>query len=238
MDFLAQARLRFKRLAAAEGLDGFNSEPVEAQLAALEAEARAGKGDPGAFRGRAARAGADVASSFGASARLVPPRRPSARAGSETFRMHCAMCHGAKGDGRGPALPGLNPKPARFDLPADVRRIPPAEYFRVVAVGVDGTGMTAFDDRLSEAQRWDAVNHLYSFSLSASAERGRALLASRRGSLPSELKDEATLASASQEELERRLAQAFPEDDAEERAAFAAALRLDEPEGGPPQEGP
>lgn len=175
VDFLVQARARFKRLAAAEGLDDFNAEPVDAQLAALEAEARAGKGDPGAFRGRAARAGADVASAFGATAAVVPPGQVSKKAGAEVYRMHCAMCHGAKGDGRGPAYPGLNPKPARFDDAAAMARIPPAELFRVVAVGVDGTSMTAFDDRLTEGQRWDVVYHLYSFTGHANAEAAAAV---------------------------------------------------------------
>lgn len=175
VDFLVQARARFKRLAASEGLDDFNAEPVDAQLAALEAEARAGKGDPGAFRGRAARASADVASAFGATAAIVPPGQVSKKAGAEVYRMHCAMCHGAKGDGRGPAYPGLNPKPARFDDAAAMARIPPAELFRVVAVGVDGTSMTAFDDRLTERQRWEAVYHLYSFTGHANAEAAAAV---------------------------------------------------------------
>lgn len=238
VDFLAQARERFARLAARERLDDFTREPVAAQLAALEAEARAAKGDPGAFRGRAARAGADLAAAFGASVRLAPPRRPSARAGAEVYRLHCAMCHGAKGDGQGPARPGLNPKPADFVEADDMRRIPPVEFFRVAAVGVDGTAMTAFDDRLSDAERWDAVNHLYSFTLAAAAAKGRARLAERRARLPAELKDEAVLAESSQEDLERRLAAAFPEDAPAERAELAAALRLDEPPGGPPPAGP
>ncbi|TBR16859.1 c-type cytochrome [bacterium] len=227
LEFLSQAGARFKRLAVSEGLDDFSRGPVEAELAALEAEARAASGDPGAFRGRAARAAADVAEAFGASARLVPPRPPSAAAGAETFRMHCAMCHGAKGDGRGPALPGLNPKPARFTEARDVRRTPPAQYFRVVSVGVDGTAMTAFDDRLSEEERWDVVAHLYSFTLAEPAARGRELLARRR--LPPEFRDQAALAQTSQDELHSRLAAAFPEDSPDARADLAAALRL----GGP-----
>lgn len=219
VDFLVQARARFKRLAAAEGLDDFNYEPVDAQLAALEAEARSGKGDPGAFRGRAARAGADVASSFGATAALVPPRHVSKKAGAEVYRMHCAMCHGAKGDGRGPAYPGLNPKPARFDRAADMARIPPAELFRVVAVGIEGTAMTAFDDRLTEQQRWEAVYHLYSFTGHANAEAAAAVQGEDHGPRgPSDGPDLGPAVAAVKAELSRVVSLAASGD------ASAAAL--------------
>lgn len=240
VDFLETAGIRFKRLADAEAVDEFVRGPVEAELAALVAIARSAKGDAGAFRGKAARAAAEVAAAFGATTALVPPRRPSALSGAETYRMHCAMCHGAKGDGRGPAYPGLEPKPARFDLHADLRLTPPAAYYRVASVGVEGTGMTAFDDRLSETQRWDAVQHLYAFLLAAPAARGRALLEERRSRLPADLRDDAFLAGASQVDIEKRLAEAFPADKDEQRAELAAALRLDEPSGGgaPPPSAP
>lgn len=226
--FLSQARKRFRKLADATGLDGFTRGPIEDALAGLEKDARSGRGDPAAFRARAARAGLELAAAFGASARPAPAERPSARAGAEVYRMHCAMCHGARGDGHGPARPGLEPKPASFADAEAMRRAAPADLFRVVTVGVDGTAMTAFDDRLSELQRWDAVQHIFSFTNPPeTVARGRALLESAR--LSDELESEGARAESSALELERRLAAVLPKATAEERASMAAALRLEEP---------
>lgn len=237
--FLAQAGARFKKLADAAGLDDFSRGPLEEALARLESDARAGRGDPAEFRSRAARTGWDLAAAFGASARPAPTERPSARAGAEVYRMHCAMCHGAKGDGHGPARPGLDPKPASFTDAAAMRRVPPADLFRIVTVGIEGTGMTGFDDRLSELQRWDAVNHLYSFTLSPDAVlRGLRALDADGGRLSAELRSEAGLAEASALELERRLAVVYPGADSEEKTAMAAALRLQEPAGRAAEERP
>ncbi|MBV6415991.1 MAG: hypothetical protein CMLOHMNK_00518 [Steroidobacteraceae bacterium] len=39
-------------------------------------------------------------------------------AGEKVFKTYCVTCHGAKGEGNGPAAAGLNPKPADFAIGA------------------------------------------------------------------------------------------------------------------------
>lgn len=72
--------------------------------------------------------------------------------GKEEYTHYCYACHGAKGDGHGPAAPGLRPPPRNFtigkfkfaavssgQLPND------ADFFRIVKGGLHGTAMLPWD---------------------------------------------------------------------------------------------
>lgn len=109
----------------------------------------------------------------------LPTAPPSLARGAEVYERYCAQCHGSRGAGDGPMAPGLAPPPADLTDPA-LGASSPVEFFRKVNVGVAGTGMPGFGDRLTLDDRWSVS--LYASMLrhpTADRERGRAVLLER-----------------------------------------------------------
>jgi mono/diheme cytochrome c family protein len=82
------------------------------------------------------------------------------------YQQHCAACHGAKGDGNGPAAVWLFPKPRNFSAGLFKIQSSPAgslptdqDLFEVVTRGMPGSSMPSFT-YLNEAQRRDAVEYV------------------------------------------------------------------------------
>ena len=87
---------------------------------------------------------------------LVTYHASAIAAGMAVYEEHCAACHGATGGGDGTSSPRSL---------ADLRSPPVArrhagELFWLVGHGVAERGMPAFEHRLSETQRWAAINFI------------------------------------------------------------------------------
>ncbi len=94
-----------------------------------------------------------------ASASNPSPADPASIArGGEVYVQNCQTCHGEQGRGDGPSAAGLTPPPA--DLRQHIPLHGDSELFAFVTNGIDGTAMPAWEDRLTEEQRWDVVNYL------------------------------------------------------------------------------
>jgi len=87
----------------------------------------------------------------------------SIAAGQATYAQNCAACHGAEGKGDGAAAAGLNPKPADFHA-AHVQGLSDGAIFYIITHGREGTAMVAWEEVLSEGQRWEVVNFLRTFA--------------------------------------------------------------------------
>jgi mono/diheme cytochrome c family protein len=83
-------------------------------------------------------------------------------AGAAIYQARCAICHGPRGRGDGPAAFTLRPRPV--DLTVHVPQHPPGEVHYWISEGVAGTGMPAWRDQLSEDERWDVVRFLYALA--------------------------------------------------------------------------
>ncbi len=120
---------------------------------------------------------------------LTPPpewfKQPSeinthAQNGQKLFTTHCAACHGEKADGKGPAVIALKDIWGIPAAPSDLRQPHlrcgdnPADIFRVLATGLNGTPMVSFDATLTEAQRWDIIAYIFSIRLSSGPVLGAA----------------------------------------------------------------
>ncbi len=86
-----------------------------------------------------------------------------AQAGETLFAIHCAACHGAEGKGNGSAAVGLMDIWEHQIQPADLTAAHyksgdrSEDWYRTIALGLDGTPMVGFHGMLSEAQIWDVI---------------------------------------------------------------------------------
>jgi high-affinity iron transporter len=91
----------------------------------------------------------------------LPTRALDIAAGRTLYAQNCASCHGAVGMGDGPAARGMTPPPPALGDAEAMADLTPALVFRVISVGIAGTPMIAWGDRLSADQRWDVVAYLH-----------------------------------------------------------------------------
>jgi mono/diheme cytochrome c family protein len=79
-------------------------------------------------------------------------------AGRTTFQANCAICHGPRALGDGPQAFLLQPRPVNLQLHVPQHAQGEVHYW--ITNGVAGTGMPAWKDTLSDAQRWEIVRYL------------------------------------------------------------------------------
>jgi high-affinity iron transporter len=91
----------------------------------------------------------------------LPSRALNVSNGRDIYQRECASCHGAAGLGDGPAALGMEPPPIPVGSAHDMLDATPALLYRVVAVGIKGTAMAGYADRLSPDDRWDVVAALH-----------------------------------------------------------------------------
>jgi high-affinity iron transporter len=131
-----------------------------------------------------------LAERYGVSLDELPARTPDPAHGAEVYRAHCAGCHGDLGRGDGPMGAGLDPAPSNLADWAALRNRSPLDFYRRVSIGVVGTAMPAFEDRLPPRDRWAAA--LYASTLRLPPVSGKA---------PSGLQDFAATGKMSDAEL-------------------------------------
>lgn len=93
----------------------------------------------------------------------VPPDDRSLAAGARIYQTDCAVCHGDTGRGDGPGGIRLVPRPADLRVHMAAGHTD-GQLFYWVTYGVSGTGMPAWQDGLTEQQRWDAINYIRTFA--------------------------------------------------------------------------
>ena len=81
--------------------------------------------------------------------------------GQISFKTNCAVCHGDKGDGNGPAGASLNPKARNFIAEKFKFGIKPEQVFTIISEGSKNTSMAAFG-QLSEDERWALTYYVLS----------------------------------------------------------------------------
>ncbi|MDB5691180.1 MAG: iron permease [Alphaproteobacteria bacterium] len=96
---------------------------------------------------------------------MAPAGAPDTARGGMLYAENCAACHGATGDGKGPAAAKLNPPPIAFKDKdrADQRSIFALD--QVITQGLDGTPMASFA-HLPADDRWALAFHVGSLSFS------------------------------------------------------------------------
>jgi high-affinity iron transporter len=86
--------------------------------------------------------------------------------GKAIYDRNCASCHGGLGGGDGPSARGMNPPPPAIGTRVAMHAVSPALMYRIVSVGVAGTPMLGWADKLSADERWNAVAYINSLRTS------------------------------------------------------------------------
>jgi copper transport protein len=90
----------------------------------------------------------------------VPASAASIAHGKAMYQKNCLPCHGPTGRGDGPAGQTLNPRPSNLQ----VHMVPGAhtdrQLFDWITDGFPNSPMPAFEDVLSEEERWHVLNYI------------------------------------------------------------------------------
>ena len=139
---------------------------LERKAAALE-RLIAGKNPPEAIALAARAAAADLIKAYPVP--LAPSAAPDLARGQTLYAQHCAACHGATGDGKGPDATGMDPPPIAFTDESRARERSLFALYQVIEQGLDGTGMRSFAD-LSPQDRWALAFYSGSLAYPKSSE--------------------------------------------------------------------
>lgn len=106
---------------------------------------------------------------MGAPENPVPADELSIQRGAQLYGIHCAMCHGATGEGNGNLSNWivLVARPANLTLPV-VQEKSDGSLFLTISLGIDGR-MPALNENLLVRERWDVVNFLRTLAAPATA---------------------------------------------------------------------
>jgi hypothetical protein len=70
--------------------------------------------------------------------------------------MACELCHGKRGEGKGPGAAAVPPPPGNFTCQATISEIPDGQLFGIIKNGSPGTGMPALKS-LKDKEIWQRV---------------------------------------------------------------------------------
>jgi high-affinity iron transporter len=85
---------------------------------------------------------------------VSPKAAPDLERAAELYQTQCVACHGAEGRGDGPAGAALEPAPTNFTEVTRYNGRSLLGLHTTITQGVDGTGMGAYSDTLSDKDRW------------------------------------------------------------------------------------
>jgi high-affinity iron transporter len=127
---------------------------------------------PDSVGARARALASGLAGRFGVVLDELPRVAPAIARGAEVYQANCASCHGVTGGADGAAAKGLDPAPTALRDWQLLSDRSPLDFYRRVSLGVVGTAMPAFEDRLSADDRWAVA--LYASLLRLPAPEGKA----------------------------------------------------------------
>ncbi|MBF0436989.1 MAG: c-type cytochrome [Magnetococcales bacterium] len=84
-----------------------------------------------------------------------------ARAGKIFFNKNCYVCHGEKGDGKGPRSDFIDPKPRNFLHPASRHKFSREHLFFTISDGINGTEMSAWKSVLTQQQMANVAEYVF-----------------------------------------------------------------------------
>ena len=99
----------------------------------------------------------------------VKPDADSVAQGKHTYSSQCAMCHGSSGDGKGDLAEDMKLKLYDYRDPEALKAYTDGDLFYILSKGNDK--MPGQGDRMTDAQKWNLVNYIRSFSKKSAAAK-------------------------------------------------------------------
>ncbi len=160
--FLEQAQERFGRVS--ESLDK-SSEPVKQKFSEVEVKIKS-KTNPDQIQIDVEQIQSEILNLFGVKIEYAPREPVSLDQGKLIYESNCKVCHGLTGKGDGPIASQLDPRPAILANPAITGDAETTAYdnFKIINVGIAGTGMTDWSKVLSETDIWNVSYYIRTFS--------------------------------------------------------------------------
>ncbi len=100
---------------------------------------------------------------------ILPSPQSLARGRQLYLEMQCANCHGINGEGNGPAANTLSDDFGNPIHPTDLTNYSDFKFarnvldvFRIFSTGLNGTPMPSFQQSLSDTDRWNLANYVWS----------------------------------------------------------------------------
>jgi len=84
----------------------------------------------------------------------IPADEKNFLAGADTYKDHCAVCHGIPGREKTGIASGMFPPPPQLFKGTGVTDDPPSETYWKAKNGIRLTGMPGFKDHLTDTQLW------------------------------------------------------------------------------------
>jgi mono/diheme cytochrome c family protein len=91
----------------------------------------------------------------------VKATKASIQKGKEIYENKCALCHGDKGDGKGPASAGIDPKPTNFKE-SHGEKMTDGEHFWKITQGRGA--MPSYGKDLTAEEKWHVINYINTFT--------------------------------------------------------------------------
>jgi mono/diheme cytochrome c family protein len=91
----------------------------------------------------------------------APLTEANGKAGSAVYKNHCVQCHGDRGDGHGQKSQELSVEPGNFTDSRKMGDLTDGQLYWQITKGRNP--MPAFEDKLSELERWQAVDYIRGF---------------------------------------------------------------------------
>jgi len=131
---------------------------------------------------------------------ISPETPPDLARGAALYQAQCTACHGAQGQGDGPAATRLDPKPVAFTDVARARVRSLLSLYETISQGVPGTSMQNFASLPAE-DRWALAFYVGAFAYPSAAQQEGARLWTKDDAVRRRIPNLAALSRATEHEL-------------------------------------
>lgn len=81
----------------------------------------------------------------------------------QVWNAHCTVCHGIKGDGKGPGAAGMTPPPTNLTSATAMKGVNESRLYKSITKGRPGTAMAGFEKILTADEVYEVILYIETF---------------------------------------------------------------------------